>query len=80
MPSRVRHMINVRAPVLAAYATTVAIVLVATIAGWFEIRSYDPLTPAGPVFREVPWPVVSFLVAWVAVTISVLTVWMWKLR
>lgn len=70
----------VRKPVLVAYALTIAILAVAAVGGWFEIRSYGMPSRGHSSFPEVALPIVVFIGAWVATTIGALGAWVWKVR
>lgn len=71
---------SIRRPVFAAYGVTITILLVATVGGWFEIRDYGPPMNGMPRFPEVAPGVVTFIAAWVASTVTALTLWMWRLK
>lgn len=61
-----------RGPILAAYALTVAILLVSAGFGYRETMSYG----SGGAPPIVPVGVTAFIVAWTASTLGILTVWM----
>jgi uncharacterized iron-regulated membrane protein len=61
-----------RGPVLAAYAVTVACLLLAARFGYEEIASYGN----GGAWPEVPAGVTAFIAAWTAATLGILTLWM----
>ncbi|HEX9932533.1 MAG TPA: PepSY-associated TM helix domain-containing protein [Allosphingosinicella sp.] len=65
-----------RAPVLAAYAVTVACLMLASVFGYREIMSYG----TGGAPPEVPAGVMAFVAAWTAATLAILTLWMRKVR
>ena len=61
-----------RRPVLAAYAVTIACLLLAAWFGYFEIMDYG----SGGAAPVVPAGVTAFIAAWVAATLGILTLWM----
>jgi hypothetical protein len=71
---------RLRVPIAIAYGLTVAILIVAAIGGWYEVRSYGLQEGGVPRFPPVAWPVTTFIGAWVASTLGALSLWMWKLR
>jgi hypothetical protein len=55
---------------------TSALVLALSVYGaWSEIRGYGPVSETGPGWADVPGPVLAFLAAWLALTLSVLLAW-----
>ena len=61
-----------RGPVLAAYAVTIACLLLSAWFGYREIMSYG-IDGAAPV---VPAGVTAFIAAWTGSTLAILTLWM----
>lgn len=68
-----------RRPVALAYGVTVAVLLLSAAFGVQEIRGYGRVGGA-PGWPEVPVGVWAFILAWVASTLAVLTLWMRRLR
>lgn len=67
---------SLRAPVALAYATTIALLLMACLSGWSKLKGYG----AHGQFPDVTSPVLVFLSAWIITTLAVLSVWVAKLR
>jgi uncharacterized iron-regulated membrane protein len=61
-----------RGPVLAAYATTVACLMLAARFGYEEMMSYG----SGGALPQLPVGATLFIAAWTAATLGILTVWM----
>lgn len=66
----------IRAPVAVAYGVTVAVLLASAWMGAQEIQAYG----TGGRWPVVPASTWAFILAWIAVTVGILTVWMRRLR
>jgi uncharacterized iron-regulated membrane protein len=71
-----RPVSGYRAPVIAAYAITVAIVIMSVLYGAKEALSYGP---DGSWPTMTPWQL-GFITIWTFTTLAALSFWMWKVR
>ena len=73
---RLRDVGRHRGPIMLAYAATLGILGWAAFGAWEELLGYGP----DGSWMTLTSGQAAFLIAWVASTLAILTVWMWKLR
>lgn len=69
-----------RKMILISYCLTTAVLLASAVGSWIEIRNYGLIVNGVQTWPDVPMEVATFIGAWIALTLMILTIWMRKLK